>query len=61
MQHALLEQGLDEVAEQRLVEKLWGIQAMQDRQALGHHHAQVFQPSALRLFCPLLSSSEVAM
>ena len=42
-QHVLIEQGLDEVAEQALVEKLRRVEAMQDRQALGHGRAEVFQ------------------
>src|SRR5690606_35392879 len=42
-EHLLIEQALDELAEQGLVEELRRVEAMQDRQALGHHGAQRFQ------------------
>ncbi len=43
MQHAFVLQALDEMAEQALVEELRRVQAMQDRQPLGHHRAERFQ------------------
>ena len=42
-QYVFFEQGLDKVSEQALVKEFRGIEPMQDRQALGHHGAQVFQ------------------
>ena len=42
-QHFLVEKGLDEMAEQALVEKFRCVQTMQNRQALGHGRAKVFQ------------------